>query len=298
MPRALLIFNPAAARTDPEVMRAVRSVFTNEGWELDVAGTTRPGDASALASDGANDGVDLIAVYGGDGTTMQAVGGVVGRDIPIGLIPGGTGNVLAGNLRLPRDPAAAAQVAVHGVRRRIDLGRVERAGRVRYFAVACGTGLDAQVMAATSEDAKRRWGVGAYVARTFEALRDLQGVEHRITVDGDTTALEAVMVVVANCREFVPPLFALREAIALDDGVFDVVAVRAGSALEGLGIVWRFLVGQAEGAEQLWFARGQRVTVETDAPQAVQLDGEVTGETPFTAQIVPAAIDIMVEQPD
>lgn len=298
MPRALLLFNPAAARTDPEIVRAVRRVFTREGWELDVAGTTRGGDAGQLAREGADDGVDLVAVYGGDGTTMQAVGGVVGHGVPIALIPGGTGNVLAGNLRLPRDPAQAARVAVHGVRRRIDLGRVDRPDGPRYFAVACGTGLDAQVMAATSEEAKRKWGMGAYVARTFEALGAMQGVAYRITVDGKSEVVKAVMVVIANCREYVPPLFALRDAIALDDGLFDVVAVRAETALEGLGVVWRFLVGQTEGTESLWFARGERVSVETEAPRPVQVDGELIGETPVDAEIVPSAIEVMVQRPD
>jgi diacylglycerol kinase (ATP) len=298
MARALLVFNPVAARHDSNALRAVRRVLTSEGWELDVAGTTRPGDAAVLAREGADDGVDLIAVYGGDGTTMQAVGGVVGYGVPIALIPGGTGNVLAGNLRLPRDPTQAARVAVHGIRRRIDLGRVERTDGPRYFAVACGTGLDAQVMAATSEEAKRKWGMGAYVARTFEAIGAMQGVAYRIKVDGKSEDVKAVMVVIANCREYVPPLFALRDAIALDDGLFDVVAVRAETALEGLGVVWRFLVGQTEGTDHLWFARGKRVAVETEQPRPVQLDGEPIGDTPLHAEIVPAAIEVMVQRPD
>lgn len=298
MPRALLIFNPVAARHDPAVLRAVRRVFTHEGWQLDVAGTTRAGDAAVLARDGADDAVDLIAVYGGDGTTMQAVGGVVGRGVPIGLIPGGTGNVLAGNLRLPRAPEAAARVAVHGVPRRIDLGVVHRSDGPRYFAVACGTGFDAALMAATTDEAKRRWGVGAYVVRTLEALGDLRGVRHRIDVDGTTIETDAVMVIVANCREYVPPFFALRDRIRVDDGVLDVVAVNARSVLEGVGVAWRFLVGATEESALIRYARGAHVTVETAEPRPVQLDGELTGETPFTARVVPAAIEVIVEQPD
>src|SRR6185295_2769404 len=89
MARVLLITNPVAARTDPRVVRAVCEVFAAEGWETDVAGTTRHGDASRLAAQGVEDGVDVIAVYGGYGTTVQAGSAVVGVGIPLALIPGG-----------------------------------------------------------------------------------------------------------------------------------------------------------------------------------------------------------------
>src|SRR3970282_191787 len=101
MPRVLLITNPAAARCDPDVVRVVCSVLERAGWEVDVVGTTRPGHAGELAAGAVRDGVDVVAVYGGDGTTMQAVQGVIGTEVPLALIPGGTGNLLAGNLRVP-----------------------------------------------------------------------------------------------------------------------------------------------------------------------------------------------------
>lgn len=295
MSRVLLIFNPAAARADPAVVRAVCGVFAGEGWEVDVAGTTRPGDAGELARVGLRDGVDVIAVYGGDGTTMQAVSGIVGHDVPVGLIPGGTGNLLAGNLRLPRDPRAAARVVVHGVPRRIDLGRVERSDGLRYFAVACGAGLDAELMARTTGAAKRRWGVAAYVARTWEVLREVRPARYRVTVDGDVIETEALTALVANCRELIPPFVALRRDIAVDDGVFDVVIISAGAVLEGLDVAWRLVTGRTEGTQRIRYASGRRITVECDAPRPVELDGEPGGTTPFSVEMVPAAISVMVE---
>ncbi len=243
MARALLIFNPAAARTARRTKSAVTRVFQSEGWALEVAETSRPGHAGELARRGVEDGVDLIAVYGGDGTTMQAVAGMVGADVPVGLIPGGTGNLLAGNLRLPRDPAAAARVAARGVPRRIDLGKMLRGDEVRYFAVACGTGFDAELMARTSSEAKRRWGMGAYVARAWEAMGELKVVDHCLTIDGDTFEFPAVMVLVANCGEIIPPFFRLKEDIAPDDGYFDIVVVNAGTLVESVDVVWQILTG-------------------------------------------------------
>src|ERR1044072_7698663 len=105
MKRVLLITNPVASRHDPSVPRVVAATLENLGVEVDVAGTTRHGDAARIAAQGVADGVDVIAVYGGDGTTMQAVSGMIGSGIPLALIPGGTANLLAGNLDVPRNPA-------------------------------------------------------------------------------------------------------------------------------------------------------------------------------------------------
>ncbi len=295
MARVLLIFNPVAARTDPEVVSKVSRVFTKEGWDLDVAGTNRPGHAGDLARMGVEDGVDLVAVYGGDGTTMQAIGGIVGSEVPVGLIPGGTGNLLAGNLRLPRDPATAAKVAMRGTPRRIDLGLMACRGRDTYFAVAAGTGVDAELMAVTTGASKRRWGMGAYVARAWDlVVRRLKVVHHRITLDGETLEADAATVIVANCGLIIPPILRLKHDILFDDGLLDVVVLNAKNVAEGMDVMIRIITGLGHGGERVLFLRGKSVTVETEGPRPVQLDGEPCGDTPFTARIVPSAISIVV----
>src|SRR5687767_15806599 len=113
------------------------STLRGAGWEAEVLATGGPGDARLLAQYGVAEGVDVVAVFGGDGTTMQAAAALVGSDVALGVIPGGTGNLLAGNLRIPPWPARAADVLVRGRSRRLDLGRMSRAGETQYFAVAC-----------------------------------------------------------------------------------------------------------------------------------------------------------------
>lgn len=295
MTRALLIFNPEAARADSTVVETVRGVLAREGWSVEVARIERPGHAADLAREGAGHGAEVLVVYGGDGTTMQVARGIVGRDIPVGLIPGGTGNLLAGNLRLPRSPRAAARAVVRGTPRRIDLGRVERPDGTHYFAVACGAGLDAELMANTTGAAKRRWGVGAYVARVVRALGKLDVVGYRITVDDEVMEPEGVMALVANCRELVPPFLPLGDGIELDDGAFDVVILNAGTALEGGQVVWRLLTGASGSEEQIRRVRGERITVEArSGTLPVQMDGEPAGVTPFTAEVVPGGLSVIV----
>ena len=293
MRRILLITNPAAARTRRGVTRRVVSVLEREGCSVDVVETTGHGDAARVARAGARDGVDAVAVYGGDGTVMQTVAGIIGHDIPVGLIPGGTGNLLAGNLRLPRDPVAAARVIARGRSRAIDLGRFDNGSGPRYFAVACGSGFDAELMARTSGAAKRRWGFAAYVVRAYALVHSTAPVPYRLTVDGDTFDVDATAVVVANCPEFIPPFLSLAPGIALDDGQLDVVVLKASGALQAAGVVWKMFRQRVDGDAIRRF-RGREVKVEAQPKRLVQLDGEIGGETPFTVTVVDRGLSVLV----
>ncbi len=298
MARVLLITNPVAARTDPKVIRAVCDVLQRRGLQVDVAGTTKPDNAGELARQGVADGIEIIAVYGGDGTTMRAVSGIVGQSVTLGLIPGGTGNLLAGNLRIPRSPTKAALVLATGRTRAIDLGRVERSDGVQYFAVNCGAGFDAELMAATSERDKRRWGIGAYVAQAWQRLGDVASVPHKIVVDGVPLETSAATVLVANCGEVIPPLVRLKADIEPDDGLLDVVVLTADGVVDGVGVFWRLLSGTGGGDRRIEYARGRRVSIETTPARPVQLDGEPAGSTPLLAEVVPGAIRVLVPAAD
>jgi YegS/Rv2252/BmrU family lipid kinase len=291
--RALLITNPAAARTQQRAVEAVMRTFRGAGWNAEVLATGGPGDAKRLAQYGVNEGVDVVAVFGGDGTTMQAAAALVGTDVSLGVIPGGTGNLLAGNLRIPASPERAARALVTGKPRPFDLGRMERPGGVQYFAVACGAGYDARVMAGTLAEHKRRWGMAAYVATTLRLIRDIRSTIHVITIDGVEYDAHAAMVLVANCGEVIPPFVRLHPGIRPDDGLLDVVVMQANSFGQSVRAVWDLL---RSADTFVGFAKGRVIRVETDPVQPVQLDGEPGGYTPFTATVVPGAIRIMVPE--
>src|SRR5260370_10713478 len=201
MTRALVITNPAAARTDARAVTAIRETLQGGGWAVEVLATAEAGDARRFAREGRQDGFDVLVCYGGDGTAMETAASARGSGIPLGLVPGGTGNLLAGNLRLPRNAAAAARVILRGAAASMDLGAVDRADGTHYFAVCSGTGFDARLMADTGAAEKHRWKMAAYVARAFAALLRVTSPLHGVTVDGGARELPAAMVLVANCGE-------------------------------------------------------------------------------------------------
>ena len=296
MTRALIITNPAAARTRPESVEVVEQVLRRGGWDVQVLATGGPGDARRLADEAVRERMDVVGVFGGDGTTMQAAASLVGTRTALGVLPGGTGNLLAGNLRIPTDPRRAAEALLAGAPRPFDLGRVERDDGVHYFAVACGAGIDARVMAETPAAEKRKWGMAAYFATTFRILPEIRSSLYHITVDGQEYEMRASLLVVANCAEVIPPFIKFRRGMAFDDGFFDVVALRADTLVESVRAFWQFLVetDKATGiAGLVGHARGRVVTVRTDPVLPMQLDGDLAGTTPFTAEVVPGAIQVI-----
>lgn len=297
MHRAMLITNPVAARTAPAAVTKVLSTMRGAGWQTEACVTAGPGDARRLAEQAVEQGFETVVVFGGDGTTMQAAAALVGTDVRLGVVPGGTGNLLAGNLRIPGAPVRAAHVLTTGRTQTIDLGRMERADGTHYFAVACGAGYDARVMAGTLAPQKRRWGMAAYVATTFRLRDELRCGRHRITIDGVPYEVDAAVVLVANCGEVIPPFLKLRPGIRPDDGLLDVVALRADGLTQSVRAVWdllRVAPGVLGEGRFVGYARGREIRVETDPVEPVELDGEAGGTTPFTATVVPGALRILV----
>lgn len=302
MTRALMITNPAAARTEELSVQAVLGILRRGGWEVELRATGGPGDARRFAAEAVAEGIDVVGVFGGDGTTMQAAAALVGTGTSLGVIPGGTGNLLAGNLRIPRNPLHAARSLLGGRVAPLDLGRMERADGTHYFAVACGAGYDARVMAETSTQDKHRWRFAAYVATTFRLLPLLKSTTHLITVDGAEYEAQAALVLVANCGEIIPPLVKLRSGISPSDGLLDVVVMRADSFIEGVRAIWELLrergaLPARAGPGYVGYGRGRVITVRSESAEPVQLDGEPHGSTPFTAEIVPGAINVLTPRP-
>jgi len=293
MTRALLITNPAAARTEEVAVMAILETLRRGGWNVDLRATGGPGDARRFAAEAAAAGHDVVAVFGGDGTTMQAAAALVGTGTALGILPGGTGNLLAGNLRIPMHPVRAARLLLTGAPRPLDLGRMERADGPHYFAVTCGAGHDARVMAETSTLDKHRWRFAAYFVTMYRLMPELRSVAHFITVDGVEYETEAALVLVANCGEVIPPFLRLRRGIRPDDGLLDVVVVRADSLQDTLKVFWEVLREGSGRSGRVAHAQGRTITVQTTLPEPVEMDGDVHGITPFTAEVVPHAIHVI-----
>jgi diacylglycerol kinase family enzyme len=302
--RALLIANPRARRGGPRVLSEVGAGLERGGWSVESHEAGEAAEIAALVAGAIGDdgragraSFDAVVGIGGDGTLVAILAALAGTDVPLGIVPAGTGNLLAGNLGIPRSPAEAVRAVLRGHTRRIDLGRADLAGDVRPFAVALGVGFDARVMAATHPSRKRRWGKLAYFATAAGIAPFVEAVPHVVVIDGERRDIEATEVIVANLGELVPGLVRPRFAVTPDDGLLDVIVVAAHDPLRGLLGAWEALI-QVEPGEhrrgRVFRTRAREVSIEARPPQPVELDGDLRGTTPVRAIVEPGAVTIIV----
>ena len=178
IPRTIhVIINPAAGNNEP-VLNTINDVFAQYDIQWKALVTHGPGDATELARQAAADGCDLVASYGGDGTLMEVVNGLMGAKMPIGILPGGTGNTVAAELGIPLNLGDALRLlATSEARRRLDVGEING----RYFLLRAYTGIGDDHNA--SRELKDRLGVLAYPISGLRFLKEHPPATFRLTVD-------------------------------------------------------------------------------------------------------------------
>jgi diacylglycerol kinase family enzyme len=239
----------------------------------------------------------LVIVAGGDGTVRAVAEAFEDSGVPLALLPSGTGNLLARNLRLPlNDVAASIRIAFTGRIRAVDMAVADLedddGARSRHaFLVMAGIGLDQEMAENTSALAKRRLGWLAYVTPIARSVIANRQIHLRYRVDGGhSRSTRAHTVIVGNCGTLTGNMLLLPQA-ALDDGLLDVVMMRPrggwgwtriGTRLTVQGIAHRSRAGRrliqgAPALQALVYAQGRQFDVRFDAPRRIELDGDGFG---------------------
>jgi YegS/Rv2252/BmrU family lipid kinase len=294
-----IIFNPAARSEGAQrFLRAIKVLSPH--WVLKP--TSAPGDARRLAAEAAVEGHETIVAAGGDGTLNEVLNGMV--DAPdglararLGVLPVGTINVFAREIGMPRKLSEILEVLESGAETRIDLGRAEyvREGRpeVRHFVQLAGAGFDARVIAMVSWEAKRRFGVLAYL---HAALKLLSAPGPVVTIDNGAERRSGDLVRIGNGRFYGGSLPFLHKS-DLKDGVLDAAIFPC--------MNWRTLPGHllsigtrrmfAEGGSI--YLRGHEFELTSPGPAGLQLDGELVGELPAKLKVLPRVLRVVWPKP-
>jgi YegS/Rv2252/BmrU family lipid kinase len=295
MSRAAVIVNPSKILDeDPAAFRAdLTDGLKRAGWAEPLWLETTVDDPGAgQAQEAVRQGVDLVLVHGGDGTVMWTVTGLAGSEIPLGLLPAGTGNLLARNLDLPQQFDEALEVALAGATRRIDVGEIGD----RCFVVMAGMGLDAAMMEDAPEGMKKRLGWAAYVVSGAKHLTDRR---MRVTLQLDDDAPQHVLartVLVGNVGTLQGGIPLLPDAEP-DDGVLDVAILAPRGLGEWLSVAWRILTRHRRRDRQLACYRARRVSVRTHHRHPRQLDGDpLEPGNALTVSVRPGALLLRVPQ--
>lgn len=287
--RALLVVNPASRRGAALADMARRAVEA-EGVACDVVLTERAGHAAELAL-ACLPHANLVFTLGGDGTAMEVVGALAGRDVPIGLLAGGTGNQVVRALGIPLNVKRAVRALLRGRARPMDLGRLASG---RHFALAVGVGPDVAMIAETSAAAKKRFGTAAYAVSAVRAIARLERFDVRVTVDGTTLERSVTAVMLANLPGVENGRVTFGPGIAPDDGFLDVCLYSWGSVGDALRTFWRAGTGGIADDPCATFYRGQDIRIEASPNREAEADGELIGAGPVHATIAPLAATLLV----
>ncbi len=247
-----------------------------------VVRTTAPGHAAEIAraeSDGAP-----ILVLGGDGTVMEVVGALVGRGVPVGILPGGTGNQLARHLRIPLHVGRAARALANARPVSLDLGRLTDG---RYFSLAAGLGVDAAMIAGASAESKRRFGVGAYVWSAARALLGARLFPVRIVADGKVFEREAALAMIANVGAVMDGRFSLGPGVSPTDGWLDLCVLTPRGIDDALTLAARMAAGRFAEDPRMLFVRARSIRVEAPEGIGAEADGELLVAPILDATVVP-----------
>lgn len=274
--RALVIVNPAAGtRRGAPARRAlaqralVERVCAEHGVRADVEFTTHAGHATELARDAVDRALDLVVVWGGDGTVNEAVQAMTHAPVPLGIVPAGSGNGLARALGIDARPERALGQALEGPARAVDVGEI--AGRL--FVNVTGLGVDAAIARAFNARRGRTRGLATYVRLAAVELWRHRASRYTIRCEAETIERDAVLLAIANSPEYGNGARIAPDAVP-DDGWLDLVVVDAASPLAMLWRARRLFDGRIAREPSVTMRRVRRVEIVAPGATTFHVDGE------------------------
>jgi YegS/Rv2252/BmrU family lipid kinase len=287
--RVLLIVNPASRRGARVRARALKA-FADAGVACDAMETEAPGHAAVLArTHGAK--YDAVFPLGGDGTLMEVLSALAYVGPPVGVLAGGTANVVARTLGIPLNPARAIPLLLVGEEAKLDLGRLADG---RRFAIGVGVGLDATMMREAPARLKKRFGFMAYVIGGFKAVLRNERFALRLTVDGTVFERRASAILIANFGAVLNDLIAFGDGIARDDGMLNACVFSPETVWDAIRILVKMLRKDFSPDPCLFYKSGREFRIETTPPMMAQADGELLPGTPLSVTVEPLAGRLLI----
>lgn len=293
--RVFVVLNPVAGTSKPDtVMQVISRYCEQHNWDCEIYQTHKDEDLRHLVHKTVKKGVDMVIVAGGDGTVSAVAAGMINSQIPLGVLPVGTGNALARDRLIPLDLNAA--LALLGGDHQVQaLDAMEVVGKGMYV-LNVSVGVSSITMRMTAREEKRRYGFLAYIYRAARSIMRSDLHRFKVKVDDFPIRFSASEVFIANCKlaGFQPLVDGVE--VVPDDNRLDMFIIRARSIRDYLGVLARFIIrGGKKQADNLYYAAAQEsIVIESEITLPVQADGEELGTTPVEIRVIPNALKLIV----
>jgi YegS/Rv2252/BmrU family lipid kinase len=284
--RIHIVINPAAGKDEP-ILNTLNDVFSQHGIDWRISLTRKYGDATRFARQAAESGnFDLIVGYGGDGTQHEIANGVMGTNVPMGVLPGGTGNGFCTELGIPNQLRPAVELlCVNNHLRQIDIAQIGD----DYFIQRLFTGIEPE--AQTSRADKDKFGTFAYVGSGIQQAKEQNNVPYQLTIDGEIITEEGIKCYVVNSA-MAGTGISIDRSFAIDDGLLDVFII--GKNFEQLAAAGDRILHLRTKRAGLHVWRGREIMIEAATDQPIWTDGEYYGRTPVTVKVLPGGLNVVV----
>lgn len=275
--RVLVIYNPVAGSLSGRRLARIVKHLARHGAVATIRRTTASGDAELYAAEASPEQFDVVVAAGGDGTINEVVNGLVGKEVPLAIIPLGTANVLAAEIGAPTRSRELARMILFGACRCVCVG----VGNGRRFVMMAGVGFDAHLVARINPHVKRLLGKLTYVVEGLLGMFRFPRRRYQVLVDG--ASYEAASVVIANGRYY-GGRFTCAPHACLDDDTLEVCLFASTGPVSVLRYGWALLRGKLHQLPDFHIVRGRDVTIEGAGSEPVQFDGDVGARLPLSVQ--------------
>lgn len=292
-PRVVVVANPTARRGKAGKRIGAADSILRElrvDHRIVVAGSAAELESTCRAA--GEEGADIVAVIGGDGTASIAANGLLGTGAALAVLPAGTGDDFATTIGATSFRAAARLLADPTIVP-VDVARIRAGATERCFVNVAGAGFDAEVAETAAAMRINLGGTGTYVAALVKTLSRFTPARYELTTDGRTVGLDAMLVVVGNGPSFGGGMKVL-PAASIVDGVLDVCVVEALSKAAFLRAFPTVYAGRHASHPKVRMLRGTSVSIEADRMFQVYADGERIAPLPARFDVMPAALPVVV----
>lgn len=307
MNKILLVYNVHSGRINEKIISRVNRQLIENGFITKFYRTEKIGETYRIIKRFVQEkipkgGIDFIAVLGGDGIINEAANALAYTNIPLGIIPFGTGNSFAKDNSIPLSIKGSIKLFNSSNIKVVDLGKIEFDKSYKYFIMMCSCGFDVKALSEISINIKRRLKIFTYIYYGIRAFLFYKPVKLNVRVEEENLSCEGYFCIISNIKSYGDPLVKIAPSASIDDGLLDICVFRSKEKLSFLRyVIGVFVKKHVIFKDVVYFQTKNEVKIDIDNQERkesinpkVQLDGDVIASIPVKVKVAPKALRIFL----